>query len=393
MLASHPRRDLYLKLGTVLVLVLAVSMLHYGTQTTRPLLHDVYRRLYYIPVGLAAVWFGIRGGMLISAAVALIYVPHIVLHWNDMGRELMNRVMEVGLFFVFAGITGYFADRERRYRRRWQESAEKLEHSFGELKKQADIMLEIEEQLRRADRLSAIGELAAEMTHELRNPLGSIKGTAEILRDDFPAGHPKSEFLDILVNETDRLNQVVESFLGYARHKNVHDGVEEVALGGLVRDTLALVDTQARQAGITVTARIDNGLVVTGSRDQLKQVVLNLLLNALQATPQGKEVVVSAKAKPGKIQGLEYREVDGRIAVVAVEDRGPGLAHEVLPKVFDPFFTTRPEGTGLGLAISRRIAEAHGGGLVVENREDGGARFILSVPLSQRGGAAEVPDV
>jgi two-component system sensor histidine kinase FlrB len=103
--------------------------------------------------------------------------------------------------------------------------------------------------------------------------------------------------------------------------------------------------------------------------------------------------LVSAEARPGKIRGLEYREVDGRIAVVAVEDDGPGLAPEVLPRVFDPFFTTRSEGTGLGLAISRRIAEAHGGDLVAENHERGGARFVLSVPLSERGGAAEVPDV
>jgi len=376
------RREFYLKVLTVALLVAAVSLLHYGTQTTRPVLHDVYRRLYYLPVGLAAVWFGVRGGVIVSGVVALAYAPHIVLQWHHVEREVWNQFMEVGLYFVFSGVTGYFADRERKFRFRSQEAAGKLSRSYRELRRQADQILEIEDQLRRADRLSAIGQLAAAMTHEVRNPLGAIKGTAEILKDDFPPGHPKAEFLEILLKETDRLNRVVEDFLGYARNRPDSEPAETVAVDTLVRETAALVETQARTSGVTLRLEPKEGLRVTGSPVQLKQVLLNLLLNGVQATPSGGAVGIRTWVRRGSVPGPEYRQVEGNLLTVAVEDEGPGIAEDVLPRVFDAFFTTKSEGTGLGLAISKRIAQALGGTLEAENRAEGGARFALTLPLA-----------
>jgi signal transduction histidine kinase len=365
----------------VAALVVAVSVLHYVTQTDRPLLHDVYRRLYYFPAGLAAVWFGVRGGLAASAAIALAYAPHILLHWHHESREVANQFMEVLLYFSFAGVVGYFADRERRLRIQCQRSASRLDRSYRELRRQADQILEIEGHLRRADRLSAMGQLAAGMTHEIRNPLGSIRGTAEILKDDFPPGHPKAEFLEILLKETERLNGVVEEFLGYARQGD--RGQDEVCdLGRVVRQTAALTEAQARKAGVAVRCEVNEGLRVRGSPGQLAQVVLNLVLNAVQASPPGSEVRVSAEVRPGRVPGPEYREVEGRLALLRVEDQGPGLPPEALSRVFEPFFTTKEDGTGLGLAISQRIAEAHGGRIEAENRPEGGARFTLTLPLA-----------
>ncbi|MHB8766111.1 MAG: sensor histidine kinase, partial [Deferrisomatales bacterium] len=217
MTQNGARSEHYRRVATITALVAAVSLLHYVTQTDRPLLHDLYRRLYYFPVGLAAVWFGARGAVLVSAAVAVAYAPHILLHWEHQSREMANQFMEVLLYFGFSWAIGHFADRERHLRVQCQVAADRLDRSYHELRNQADQILGIEEQLRRADRLSAMGQLAAGMTHEIRNPLGSIKGTAEILKDDFPPGHPKAEFLQILLRETDRLNRVVEEFLGYTR--------------------------------------------------------------------------------------------------------------------------------------------------------------------------------
>jgi len=378
------RREFYLKVLTVALLVVAVTLLHYGTQTTRPVLHDVYRRLYYLPVGLAAVWFGVRGGVLVSGAVSLAYAPHIVLQWHHVEREVWNQFMEVALYFVFSGVTGYFADRERRFRLRSQEAAGKLSRSYRELRRQADQILEIEDQLRRADRLSAIGQLAAAMTHEVRNPLGSIKGTAEILRDDFPPGHPKAEFLQILLKETDRLNQVVEGFLGYARNRPDSAPEERVSVDALIRETAALVETQARSSGVALRVEPGAGLRVNGSPVQLKQVLLNLLLNGVQASPPGGTVRLRTGVRRGSVPGPEYRQVEGELVTVAVEDEGPGIPEDALARVFDPFFTTKPEGTGLGLAISQRIAQALGGTLEAENRPEGGARFALTLPLCGR---------
>ncbi|WP_025322433.1 sensor histidine kinase [Deferrisoma camini] len=379
MLVNDPRKDFWIKVGAVAVLVFGVSLLHYGTTTARPLLHDVYRRLYYIPVGLAAVWFGLRGGLAVSGVVAAIYVPHIIIYWNDMGRELWNRVMEVGLYFVFSGLVGFFADRDRAYRRRLQMANERLERSYEELRRQADTLLQVEEQLRRADRLSAIGQLAAAVTHEIRNPLGAIKGTAEILRDEFPSGHPKAEFLEILLKETDRLNQVVEEFLGYARPGSTEEG-EAVDLAQVARQVVGFLSTPARKAGVTVSLEADEPVRVGGRPAQLKQVLLNLVLNAVQATPPGRRVIVRVGSCDGRVLGPEFRQVAGRVAHLCVEDEGPGLPRGEEQRVFEPFFTTKEEGTGLGLAISRKIAEAHGGTLVAENRPEGGARFVLTLP-------------
>ena len=379
------RKEFYVKVAAVGLMVFAVSLLHYGTTTTRPLLHDVYRRLYYIPVGLSAVWFGLRGGLAVSGVIALIYVPHIILFWNDMGRELWNRVMEVTLYFVFAGVTGYFADRDRRYRRHLQQAHDRLERSYDELRRQADTLLEVEEQLRRADRLAAIGQLAASMTHEIRNPLGAIQGTAEILRDEFPPGHPKAEFLEILLKETERLNGVVEEFLAYARPREPEVGMETADLGALVRETVAFLAAPARKAGVEVSLEAADGLKVQARPAQIKQVLVNLLLNAIQATPPGGRVWVRVGTCAGTVRTAEFQERPGEVARVCVEDEGPGLPDGAAEKVFEPFYTTKEEGTGLGLAISRKIAEAHGGWIDAENRPEGGARFVLRLPLAGGG--------
>ena len=372
---------MFVKVAAVAVAILAVTLLHYVTQTGTPLLHDLYRRLYYVPVGLGAVWFGLRGGLLAATAVAVAYAPHILLHWHHESREVINQFMEVVFYFAFSGVVGYFADRERRLRIQCQQSASRLDRSYQQLRRQADLILEIEEHLRRVDRLSAMGELAAGMTHEIRNPLGSIRGTAEILKDDFPPGHPKAEFLEILVKETERLNGVVEEFLGYARQGD-RGGEELCDLERVVRQTAALTEAQARKAGVAVRCEVGEGLRVRGSPGQLAQVVLNLVLNAVQASPRGGEVRVSAEVRPGRVPGPAYREVEGKLVLLRVEDQGAGLPAEALSRVFEPFFTTKEDGTGLGLAISQRIAEAHGGRIDAENRPKGGACFTLTLPLA-----------
>lgn len=367
---------------TVFLLVSAVSVLHYNTVTSLPLLHDVYRRLYYLPVGLAAVWFGVRGGVVASAAVAVLYAPHILLHWQHMGREIANQFMEIAQYFAFSGLIGHFAGQERRYRLRSEETAAKLDDSYQELRRQADMIFEIEGQLRRADRLAAVGELAATITHEIRNPLSSIRGTVEILKEDFPADSPKAEFFEILLKETDRLNKVVEDYLGLARSKAAEGTVAFLDLGDLARQTVALVGVQTTKRAVRLTTAIDVPLPVQGNPVHLQQVLLNLLLNAVQVTKPGGEIGVRGGVREGLVKGLEYRDVEGRLVEVVVEDEGPGIPERDMGKVFSPFYTTRPEGTGLGLAISLRIAEAHGGTLKVENRPGGGARFVLSLPAA-----------
>jgi signal transduction histidine kinase len=373
------RRELALA-ATAVALVVGISALHYGTRTAVPLLHDTFRKLYYFPLGLAAVGFGLRGGLLTAAAVALLYAPHIAMSWNDMGRELANRVMEVVLYFAFSGFLGYFSDQERTLRLQ-------LGHAYRKLREQADTMLRVEEHLHRVDRMAEVGRLAAAVTHEVRNPLGGIKGAAEILKGSFSPGHPQAEFLGILVRETDRLNQVVEDFLAHVRQPSGERVEEVVDLGQLVHQTARLVEAQGRARGLSL--RVDGGgaVRVRGASGELRQVLLNLLLNAVQATGREKGVNVRLEARTGTVRGAEDRRVEGTMAVLTVEDEGPGIPPDALEKVFDPFYTTKAEGTGLGLAISQRIARLHGGAITAENRPAGGARFVLSLPAASSEGA------
>ncbi len=370
------------KVGAIVAMVLAVSLLHYGTHATQPLLHDVYRRLYYIPVALGAVWFGLRGGLIVSCIVAALYIPHIAMVWNDMGRELANRLMEVLLYFAFSGVAGYFADLEHKARLRSQDAARNLQRSYEKLRQQADLLVETEEQLRRADRLSVIGQLTAGVAHEIRNPLGAIKGAAEILRDDFPPDHPKAEFLDILRKETLQLDQVVEEFLGLARTRKEVDEKGEADLSGIFRESVALLEAQARPRNISFRLDVSENQRIPGSETHWKQVVLNLLLNAVQASGLGGQVWASVCSEPGKVTGPANREIDGEVLVLCVEDEGPGIAQDSMAKVFDPFYTTKEDGTGLGLAISQRIVMSLGGEISAENRKEGGARFTIQVPTS-----------
>ena len=218
-----------------------------------------------------------------------------------------------------------------------------------------------------------------------RRSLSSIRGTVEILRDDFPADSPKAEFFEILLKETDRLNKVVEEYLGLARSRAAEGATALLDLGELARQTAALVGVQTARSGVRLTTAIDAPLPVTGNPVHLKQVLLNLILNAVQATKPGGEIRVLGGVRAGLVKGLEYRDVEGRLVEIVVEDEGPGIPERDLAQVFLPFYTTRPEGTGLGLAISLRIAEAHGGTLSAGNRPEGGARFLLALPEAAAG--------
>jgi signal transduction histidine kinase len=367
--------------AAIVIPVLGISALHYGTRTTLPLLHDTFRKLYYFPVGLAAVAFGLRGAMLTATAVALLYAPHIAMAWNDMGRELANRVMEVVLYFAFSGFLGHFSDREQRLRI-------EVERAYAKLREQADTILRVEEHVQRVDRLAAIGQLAAAVTHEVRNPLGGIKGAAEILKGTLPPDHPEAEFLSILVRETDRLNRVVEDFLSHVRQPAEERDEAQADLSRVLEQTARLVETQARARGVLLRVESPESVVVRGAEGELRQVLLNLLLNALQATPPGKGVWARLGTRTGTVAAAEGRQGEGAVGILTVEDEGPGIPPEDLTRVFEPFYTTKARGTGLGLSISERIARICGGSLTAENRAEGGARFVLAIPVAEVGPGA-----
>lgn len=379
---KHRDYSAHYKATALAAMILAISLLHYLTPRGEALLHDVFSRFYYFPVALAGIWFGLWGALAAASAAAFLYLPHVVIAWNDMGRELANRLMDIFILYCLGFVTGYSADVERRLRIRYQQATTLIKESYAKLRDQADLLFETEEMLRRADRLTVAGQLTADFAHEIRNPLSSIKGAAEILRDSFPEDHPKAEFMEIIVQETLQLNRVVEDYLQLARTEKDGESAEKADLAQLAQETAAMLKAQFRNHTVTIRLNIPESIMVKGTPARIKQVLLNLFLNAVQAVGDGGTVTVSTKKSSKKELSSDMREADKDVALLYVDDSGPGLTHEVLEKLFQPFFTTKEEGTGLGLAVSRRIVTALGGSLDAENRDEGGARFILCLPLA-----------
>jgi len=212
-------------------------------------------------------------------------------------------------------------------------------------------------------RLALLGEIAANVAHEVRTPLSILKTSAQLLaRRELPSSEQR-ELASAVTGEVDRLNAVVTDLVDLARPKRTTYRIE--SLPDVVRRATAFFATTALKQGIELDTRIDPDVPpFWGSADQMYQVLLNLVHNAMQAL-----------SAPGRIVIRCAR--DGEWIVLDVEDSGPGFAPDILPKAFTRFCTTKPDGTGLGLAISRRIVEEHGGTIVAENVPHGGARVRL----------------
>jgi two-component system, NtrC family, sensor histidine kinase HydH len=352
--------------------IIGISLLHYLTPLHLPMLHDIFQRLYYIPIILAAYWFGIRGGLISSIVVSIMYAPHIIFQWG-LGPSLeLEKFLEILLYNVVGGITGYLSQKEALRREELQQTAAGLEESYTKLQKQADLILRIEEQLRRAERLSVLGELSASLAHEIRNPLGAIRGTAEILRDDFAPGSRKYEFVEILLKETDRLNRVVEDFLGLARSEQASR--ETFDLMAELREVVSMTAVEAEAKGVGLQVMGGDIPLVHGDRDKLRQVFLNIILNGIQATGSAGSLTVRADFIPSRDNGA---------ATVRIEftDTGEGMDPEQLGKIFDPFFSTKAGGTGLGLPIAQRIVRGHGGEISVVSECGKGSTFTITIPI------------
>ncbi|MBL8814869.1 MAG: hypothetical protein JNL58_02475 [Planctomyces sp.] len=221
----------------------------------------------------------------------------------------------------------------------------------------------------RSEQLAAVGHLAAGVAHEIRNPLTSIKMLIQAgLEDEQAGGRIPREDLVVIESEIRRMESSLKMFLDFTRPPQLQRS--SVDLRSLLQDATGLVRGKAARQHVTINIiTSDDPLELTVDREQIRQVLVNLLLNGIDAQPHG-----------GSIQ-LELRRTSPGAELI-VTDRGPGIAPNMMPRMFQPFATNKETGLGLGLVISRRIMEDHGGSLTVENRPEGGAQFRLSIPSS-----------
>jgi signal transduction histidine kinase len=243
-------------------------------------------------------------------------------------------------------------------------------------------MLQMEEQVRRQERLATVGSLAAGIAHEIRNPLASLSGSIQVLQGELDLKGDNKHLMDIVVRETDRLNTIITEFLEYARPKTNQD--EQIVLSSLLAETCTLLkNSREFLPGISIKCNIDSGITVRGDAPRLRQVFWNLLINACQATPKGGEITISALP-------FSHIEDDSNWCEITVADTGQGIAQDHLGKIFDPFFTTKTGGTGLGLSIVYRIIEDHGGTITVETKDGKGTKFSIRIPMIEEASYAEI---
>jgi signal transduction histidine kinase len=368
--AASPWRRLFslrMVLGVWLPIAL-VSAMHYGTPACHHWVHDVARRLYYLPIILGAFFAGSRGGLTAAVIASAAYLPHAFTHiaHMDPGTPL-EKFLEVVLYVVVGLVGGVLVDRERAERVRQQELAQQLQRTLDDLR-------ETEQQLVRSGRLGALGELTVGLAHEIRNPLHAMRGTAEIVRDAVDEASPQRRMADLQLQEIDRLSGVLERFLTFARPQVTHQ--VEVDLVEVVRRVEELTAAQARKDDVIVEAALPAGpQLVRGDPEQLIQVALSVVLNgldALQDCPADRWLRVSVTDEQRAAKS--YRVID-------IANAGPPIPEDMLERIFDPFVTTKDDGTGLGLSIAARIVDAHGGHIEAVNLDDG-VSFKIRIPAA-----------
>jgi signal transduction histidine kinase len=231
----------------------------------------------------------------------------------------------------------------------------------------------LEAEVAQRDRLSALGNMAATVAHEIRNPLNSVSMGLQRLKGEFQPTQDEEEysrFIELMRGEVQRLNSIVEEFLSLARPLEIKP--EPVRIDELLKEMAVLVESDAKSKKVEIKVVVPPELPAAWvDRNYFKQALLNLILNGMQSMPHGGLLTLEAKVAHGKM-------------VVIVADTGDGIPKDILPRIFEPYFTTKTKGAGLGLSIARRIVEAHGGTLTVDSAVGQGTRFQLAVPMSRQ---------
>jgi signal transduction histidine kinase len=352
------------RVGIVMLMVAVITIAHLTLPRSYVFLHSTLQHLYYLPIILGAVFFGWWGGLLTAICTAFCYLPHI--HgWQSVDHDYaLNQYAELGSFFLVGIATGLLADRERRKTRQLEQKSAELERANRNLEESVD-------RVRQADRLASVGQLAAGLAHEMRHPLASIDGAVNVLANPQSPDDLQEEFRGILRKECRRLGGLLTELLHFATPRTPN--LQRISVEACVQEVVMLARSSITTPGVEIQILVPDDLpLVECDEEQMRQVLMNLVMNGLQATPVGGRVTVRAR-------------LEGSLLALVVSDNGPGVPDNLKDRVFDPFFTTRESGTGLGLAVVQQIVKQHGGTIDVDGDVSGGASFTVRIPIQNKG--------
>jgi two-component system, NtrC family, sensor histidine kinase HydH len=348
----------------IVAIAVLLAAIEIGLRLTPPGMEHWYyalHRLYYLAVITGAVSFGWRGGLLTALISSALYLIRVSDADSPDARNAFDRYLETVVFCLVGLVAGVLANRERKHRLQAERTSEELQRVYRELQNNV-------EHLKRAGRMSALGHMSAGLAHEIRNPLAGIDGAAAILRDEPHSESQRIEFLDIIQKETKRLDRLVTNFLEFARPRA--PAMQPVQIASLVQSVVSVVKQTAARHNIEFIVDVPAHLPpLPCDTGQIKQVLLNLMLNSVQAMPAGGSVAISA--------GLRDDAV-----LVRVCDTGTGIPASEVESIYDPFFTTKETGTGLGLPTAYQIIDQHGGELRLEKTDSSGTCFVFTLPIN-----------
>lgn len=324
--------------------------------------HNILHHLNFLPLMIAGMLFGWRGAAVASLLAVMLNAPSVAHHWVQWPLDAKDQMVEMTIFSFAGLIAGYLSDRERAHRKSLERTQQELEGVYLELRENIA-------EMKKAERLSAAGRLAASLAHEIRNPLASISGAAGILQRGAARPEYVHDSLEIIQRESQRLNKLLTGFLNFAKPRSPR--LQRTNVDDLLDSVVSLASHTAEISGISLQhARAEAESDVACDPEQLKQVLLNLVINAIEASPAGSEILLRTRNETVS-------------TVVEVEDRGTGIPEGAVDQIFDPFFTTKTNGTGLGLAISSMIVSQHNGTLSFHNNMRGGTTFRIELPARQ----------
>ncbi len=351
---------------SVLIKILLATLLLDHTGTIG--INSSYYPIYYVPVVTAAIYFGPVATLLWTSVASLAYLSYLIpalqnysLNTEGAG-ELAIRIL---FFFLAAILVNRFVVENRRQVKRYQDLYETLEDTNRELQR-------VEAEARRSERLAALGQLSAGLAHEIRNPLGVIKGSAEMLARKLAQAQPlESELAGYIFSEVNRLNALIARFLDFARP--AHLDFQPAGVPEIVDRALDFAARQFPSAKVTVVRRFAENLPPARLDAQLcEQVFINLIVNAYQAM----------EGTDGELQiSIAPESSGGKPGVgILIEDSGPGVPPDFREQIFNPFFTSKKDGVGLGLSIVAKIVDDHRGWIKLESGAASGARFHVFLP-------------
>jgi two-component system, NtrC family, sensor histidine kinase HydH len=353
--------------GKVVWIVLQLLCAYLLIGYTGALTSDYYLILL-LPVASAATYFGVVATLLFTLLAYGAYISFLI--FVDFSRYTIDpdQVRVLVLRFIFFAVAGNFMNM----------LSEALRVQSGNYRKAAEDLAAANRSLsaaeaavRRSDRLAALGHLSAGLAHELRNPLATMKGSAEMLARSVAAENEVArEVAGFISSEVDRTNSLVTRFLEFARPLKLKLAPADV--GQVLDRAIALVERDAPQYGATVYKNYSPDLPpFSFDAELMERVFYNLVLNAAQASPQDGAITVKTRAVEGT-------------AEISVIDRGQGIDPKIFDQIFNPFFTTKPEGSGLGLAIVSKIVDEHGGKMAVESEPGKGSVFRVYLPFETK---------